>query len=337
MHPDRVSTDHRAGFTLVELLVVIAIIAILVVMLLPAIQSAREAARRIQCTNNLRQIGLAMQNYENGHARFPMGYVDCETLDPVWNGLRWLGTSAFAQILPYLEETAVAEMYDYESRSNSQVNSVVVGSQITTYQCPSDDAEGRRLTHNHGPWTSNYARSNYGLSFGTQTMLFNNHGWHLVSCPYPSNLDSDSLDNDGAFRVREGRRMRDFADGTSHTVLVGELIAGKLDDDGGEGDIRGAWAYHIMGSSSYTHLHTPNSPVPDILLCCDRCDPATIPCNPSAGNQWDETFATSRSQHPGGVQTVFGDGHVAFYRNDIDLPVWQALATIAGGERFEEP
>ena len=327
-HPS--GTGRRRGaFTLVELLVVIAIIAILIALLLPAVQAAREAARRTQCGNNLKQIALAMQNYHSTFGTFPIGFVDCETYDTYWNGLRALGTNAFAQILPFIEQTTVAAEYNYEARNNEAANSAIVSSQITVFQCPSDDARNRALTINYPSWVSNYSRSNYAVSFGSDTMLFEDHGFHLVQCPYPAHLDSDSLDNDGAFRIGKGRRVRDIFDGTSQTALVSELISGKWDE---EGDIRGAWAYHIIGGASYTHFNTPNSGDPDVLLCCNRCEPNDIPCNPSGGSNWDQTHAAARSQHPGGVQLAFADGHVEFYSDTVDSDVWRALATIGLGE-----
>jgi len=321
------------GFTLVELLVVIAIIGILVALLLPAVQAAREAAQRIQCSNNLKQIGLAMHNYHSAHAVLPMGYVDCETYDSTWNQINWLGTTAFAQMLPYLELTNVSEIYDYESRNNNPANSQIVSTQARVYQCPSDDSRGRALTIDYPaspPYVSNYARSNYAVCFGSRTMLNNDLGHHLVICPYPSGID---LDSNGAFRIGRGRRLGDFLDGTSQTVAAAEVISGKLDDEpGGQFDIRGAWAYHMVGASAYTHWNTPNSSVPDVVLCCNRCDPATIPCNPTGGSRWDQTHAAARSWHPGGVQVVFGDGHVAFYSDTVDASIWSSLSTVDGGE-----
>ena len=293
-----------------------------------------EAARRLQCSNNLKQISLAMHNYHSAHGEFPLAYVDCQTFDTYWRGLRWLGTTAFAQILPFIEETGVAAGYDYESRNLDPLNSQIVASPIALYQCPSDDAQNRALTIRYPRWTTKYARSNYAVSFGSRTMLFDDHNHHLVLCPYPSQWDSKSLDTDGAFRIGEGRSVRKFLDGTSYTALASELISGKQDDDG---DIRGAWAYHLMGGASYTHHNTPNSGARDTLLCCNRCDPTTIPCNPNSGNQWDHTHVAARSQHPGGVQIAYADGHVAFYIDVVDRAVWRALSTIAGGERFTEP
>ena len=133
-----VSKRERAAFTLVELLVVIAIIGILVALLLPAEQAAREAARRIQCTNNLKQIGIAMHNYQSTHGRFPIGYVGCQTWDPVWGGLRALGHTAWAQILPYMELTALEDIYDFHQRNGHNQDATI--EQPESFLCPSDDA-----------------------------------------------------------------------------------------------------------------------------------------------------------------------------------------------------
>ena len=328
---------HRSGFTLVELLVVIAIIAILIALLLPAVQAAREAARRAQCANNLKQIALAAHNYHSTHGRFPMAYVDCGT-HSVWNNsIGWLGTTAFAQILPFLEQINVSDNYDYGERMNNPANKDIVGSQIPVYTCPSDDAKGRFAVHTRYPTL--YARSNYVGCMGSNTMLLDNRGVHLVACPYPAHLKDKHLDSDGAFRIRYGRRTAEFLDGTSTTALFSEVLSGQagpwdiaMSYNQRLWDIRGVWAYCLMGASSYTHRETPNSSVGDVMFGGQNCESFDgAPCSQVSAD-WDETFASARSRHPGGVQVAFTDGHVAFYQDAVDYQLWQAISTIATGE-----
>ena len=333
LHRPSTACHHcRHGFTLVELLVVIAIIAILIALLLPAVQAAREAARRIQCTNNLKQIDIAVHNFIDSHGNMPLGYMGC--IDPGPD--RILGHSVFAQILPYLEAGNVADNYDYDERNNGAVNSSIISSQLSVYLCPSGDAAGREFLTSHFDSPRPFARSNYAACFGSGTIAIESSGWHLT-CPFPANVD---LESDGAFRIDEGRKLRDLTDGTSHTALASEVISGKesAQQVSDEGDLRGVWAFHLMGSSSYTHFNTPNSGAPDVLLCCDRCThaPPLLPCNPSGGSQWDKTHAAARSQHPGGVLVAFADGHVSFYSNSVDAFIWSAVGTMAAGEVVSE-
>ena len=323
--------NKRHAFTLVELLVVIAIIAILIALLLPAVQAAREAARRAQCGNNLKQNSLAMLNYHEAFGMFPMGFVDCGSRIESWGG-----HTAWAQVLPFLEQGNVFDNYNYDVRNSSIENQDIISSRVPVYACPSDDSNQRFAVHNRYP--SIYARSNYVVCMGSDTMLFNNLGNHLVMCPYPASLTDDHLDNDGAFRIGRGRRMRDFLDGTSNTALISEVIAGKDDLwDIGVGrservwDIRGAWAYHIMGAAAYTHRESPNSSVPDVMFGDHCADFDGGPCDETSSD-WDDAYASARSRHPGGVQVAHTDGHVTFISETVDFFAWRAIATIRTGE-----
>jgi len=331
-------SQERAGFTLVELLVVITIIGILIALLLPAVQAAREAARRAQCANNLKQIALAMHNYHTSHREFPMGYVDCGAITPGTGSLNANGHTAFAQILSFLEQGNVASEYNYDERNNSPANKDIVGARIPVYNCPSDNSAGRTAVHTRHP--SLYSRSNYVFSMGSDTMLRNNRGHHLVVCPYPSSLNDHDLGTDGAFQFKYGRRISEFRDGTSNTALLSEVLSGhagpwdvSLPSSQRLWDIRGVWAYHLIGASGYTHRESPNSSVGDVLLGSQNCaDFPGGPCDESAAADWDECFASARSRHPGGVQVALADGHVTFYSDTVELLVWRAVSTIAGGE-----
>lgn len=297
----------RNGFTLVELLVVIAIIGILIALLLPAVQAAREAARRMQCTSNLKQVALAVLNYENTHTVLPKG-TSCTSACK--------GHSALTLLLPYIEQKDLYDRYDFERRIYDAVNLRVTKNHIPAYICPSDNAMGRVMN-------TNFARSNLVLCFGSKK----------------AGVSSTDWTTDGAFQNDMCKKIRDMSDGTSCTAIASEVIAGRDDNysDDHKFDVRGVWSEGTsMGTCAYTHLHTPNSSVGDALFIMpsqSNCVPAdNMPCSDSAGNTYYNEYASARSLHPGGVNVAFADGHVEFHGNEVDWHLWQALSTIAGGE-----
>ena len=325
---------NTGAFTLVELLVVIAIIGILVTLLLPAVQSAREAARRIQCVNNMKQTGLALLNFETQNGRLPAGITGTQTAS---TGRRfWQGFTGFLQILPFLEQGVVNGDVNYDDDYISYYtpeNQKVFGAPVSVYQCPSDNTAGRVLSLNHYyGYESLHSRSNFVMSFGNTSM------W---DCQFPSPHNKDpnpplsEMENGGPFRYIEGRKLRDFTDGTSHTVVVSEVVAGRDDiyhhSQNQDYDIRGTWAIAFWGSS-YLHLNTPNSGFDCPDRCGDDVEPIT-PCQKGCTtNIYCDGHVAARSLHSGGVNAVSADGHVTFYSDSIDFDIWQSLATIAGGE-----
>ena len=319
-NPQSPAPNHkfRRGFTLVELLVVIAIIGILIALLLPAVQAAREAARRTQCTNNLKQIGLAILNFENQYRALPAGATHKD------HG-RDAEYTMFLLIQPFLEQGNVYDGYDFYVNSRIYSNAHVNRVQIPSYLCPSDGAKGRS-------WSTHFARSNYVACFGTAMQLANPaDSYHLWDANF--DLDGELADTDGTFRIqgkRTGRKLAEITDGTSHTIMVSELLAGRDDsNDGSDIDFRGIWIHIWNGMSTYSHFHTPNSSAGDAM---EHCVPEIdMPCNLQArADQLMTGDAAARSQHPGGVMALSGDGHVRFYSDTIDLFVWRALATYAG-------
>ena len=309
----------RTGFTLIELLVVIAIIAILIALLLPAVQQAREAARRTQCRNNLKQIGLAIHNYESSHSLFPPGRLGYPMV-----------FSVQAHILPYLDGANLYNLIDFNTApsfgapsSPMTRNQIAVRTFIPSYLCPSDF--GTIPGSDFGP--TNYVAC-MGSGLGTSNSI--NTG-------------------DGVMYSRSSTRFRDVTDGLSNTVCFGEQTLGIggnpsspaggpaakptgevleltgatpttdascVAGSGNWSGLRGAkWMNGHFGDTLYNHYYTPNS--------------RQFDCG-NASHNFGLTAA--RSQHVGGVHVSMCDGAVRFISDNTDQALWRGLATRAGGE-----
>lgn len=300
---------RRTGFTLVELLVVIAIIGILVALLLPAVQAAREAARRTQCSNNLKQMGLAMHNYHDTFGKLPPQVGA--------NGCCW-GTWQVG-ILPYIEQQAMFDLYRNHGgndatgpRYGAAPNTTnVTTRRIKALTCPSD-----QVNSPIGGITSH----NYAVNVG-------NTG--AYGQPYTLN----GITHQGApFSLRVGNTaqwgvfgLADILDGTSNTMMVGEVLQGKGTD------LRGfTWWGDASGFSSYLG---PNSKLPDAIytaVYCNNLPLQNMPCQ-VATTSYPSMFG-ARSRHPGGVQVTLCDGSSRFVAQTIDINIWRALSTSQGGE-----
>jgi prepilin-type N-terminal cleavage/methylation domain-containing protein/prepilin-type processing-associated H-X9-DG protein len=330
------TTSHRRrpGFTLIELLVVIAIISVLIALLLPAVQAAREAARRMQCTNNLKQIGLALNSYHASWNGFPVGFLYAYQgilPDSSASQYRW---SALAQMAPYMEQANVFNAINFNfpiahkpTSSGAlfwpyfEANTSAMATQIAMFLCPSDGAPPPAV----GTGPTNYA-----------------------FCAGDGSNGGDATNADGTFILGPSVTIAGVTDGTSQTAAASEhslgiagpysqttatpipmpwsramsrVAAAPLTDaacavapDGWLLNKGSSWWDGNYQNALYNHYLTPNANRPDCIVYH----------NPG--------WKAARSYHPGGVDLLFGDGHVAFIKDSVNLATWRAISTRAGGE-----
>jgi prepilin-type N-terminal cleavage/methylation domain-containing protein len=324
--------QHTLGFTLVELLVVIAIIGILVALLLPAIQAARESARRSQCTNNLRQVIVAAHNHVGTHGRLPLGI---EAQGYPFGAPR---QSWFPYILSFIEEQSVLISYNFNASkgpngiyfgpvnygtSNSNTRESPTNVVVNAFLCPSDDG----ALQGYFPWGY--------FSFGNYLPYFGGKDYGGAN---PTVIKPPER---AAFGINFGARFKDFQDGSSKTMVFGEYLRSSGASSGGfNTDQRGMlWQSDEPGGGMIMAKVTPNSSTPDIFYpewwCVHRPE-INLPCIVGSTDGSDHT-AGARSRHPSGVDVALGDGSVRFVSDEVSLAVWQAMSTIAGAEVFELP
>jgi prepilin-type N-terminal cleavage/methylation domain-containing protein len=314
LHPSR----FRPGFTLVELLVVIAIIGVLVALLLPAVQAAREAARRTQCTNNVKQWGLAIQNYESAKKKLPYGSINEDAgIDAS------LDRKTFVVALwPYLEAGAVDALYDDKFPLWHDKNRPAMMAQLDVYYCPSD--RGKAL------WMGDQwhrARANYAVNYGNTNFAQTTYnGTEHTTAPFRNWIPKRALKSS-----REKRnpplKLRQITDGLSDTMFLAEVLMADNDTDfNTRGDVLN------NGFNNYTTYNLPNDGI-DQSFCRDS--PLTpAPClNVSAPEQF---VVGSKSKHRGGVVVGMGDGSTRFVADDVPLIVWRAMGSSAFGDIVSE-
>ncbi|HEY1375785.1 MAG TPA: DUF1559 domain-containing protein [Gemmataceae bacterium] len=323
------SFRRRRGFTLIELLVVIAIIAILIGLLLPAVQKVREAAARAKCQNNLKQIGLAIHNYQDAYGKLPYGNT---TLPPATSINDTNGTSWAIEILPYIEQDALYRKYDPTVGTHHANNKEFRETFVSVYSCPSDPNGNNLDVPQSGPGSSvNYRHGSYRGMSGASVVGGDGNQWFdlvIQSAALP-------FDTRGPLHVDKASATKPFGrddlgampDGTSNTILAGERYNLPIETDPPSYKRGTFWAY------SYGSYNT-SSAVDDsrILKVFDyiKCKyplgrPTPVLTEQPCMRGWS-------SAHTGVVNFVFCDGSVRSLNTETDTKLFQALGTIAGGE-----
>lgn len=330
----RDTADRFHAFTLVELLVVIAIIGILVALLLPAIQAAREAARRSSCTNNLRQMALGALNHESTHKELPKGTEN--EVGKGRNGYVWYDDYTWATyILPYLEEGNAYSGFDFKQTYLGTHHQKARAFLVSIYECPSDQPGRIYNQPDEGLFNRYYYSyvANYGNTGTGQAKV--------VVVPV-----KDRVDFGGApFTFGKPVKLSKITDGTSNTLLISETIKSKglvvpsHTWFGSLGDITIG-----RGAHTFSGLWPPNSENPDIIEWkCPKdpgivCDDTKYPDHAVVnGSIPIDINRSARSQHPGGVNAVRVDGSGDFFANDTDRFVWRAMTTSAGSDAISTP
>lgn len=309
---------RKSGFTLIELLVVIAIIAVLIALLLPAVQQAREAARRSQCKNNLKQIGLALANYESTLGCYPAGRVGVDGgTDPAS-----IMVSGFVMILPYLDAANLYNLYNSQNPiwgnqgaiwlSGSVTNQALVSTRPSFYVCPSDYSRATLPTDGlpqNGPIPASASTANtYPVATGSYALMSGSYG------PIEKKSSLAKTQNTGVFMYQVNFRPSDITDGLSNTIFAGE-VQGADDNNPVSYPCTNIWSM----ADRYTNSL--------------RCTENPINTPPEKGAYvYHGANGAFGSYHIGGSHFLIGDGSVRFISENIDMTTYQALGTRAKGE-----
>lgn len=321
------SLKERRAFTLVELLVVIAIIGVLVALLLPAVQTAREAARRIQCVNNVRQVCLAMVNFHDVKRHFPHGvynYIDSTGTTPTPYNNTQDRRCWFHDVLPYVEEQPLYDLFEkHMATGKSALAFPQMGTVVPTFMCPSDgESRPKLLTY----WGGLDDLPTQGFS-GNYVACTGNSYFNpdMIDGEKMDTLIASSLLNGIAF-AQSKVKAADVTDGMSKTAVISELI---LSPDTTAHDIRGRYYNPAHGGVFFSTRIPPNNLVPDRFNWCSDNPVPRAPCVWSDINM----FVSTRSYHPGGVNIGMCDGSVRFVADGVAADAYLA----AGSRNGEEP
>jgi prepilin-type N-terminal cleavage/methylation domain-containing protein/prepilin-type processing-associated H-X9-DG protein len=346
---------RRAGFTLIELLVVIAIIAVLVGLLLPAVQKVREAANRMSCQNNLKQLGLAIHNYETAFSKFPPGIIQ---LNPMDNDLQDGANTAFGLLLGSVEQQNLQNLFAPNTPWYDPPNSVAVQKPVKLFLCPSNRASGnvnfQPLAQFVGRPLPNASSCDYALCKGANAAL----------CGV-TNVPGAAL---GVFDVNSETKIADITDGTSTTFAIGEATgnnhrylarqnwADTVPAPGPTGQpiqIDQAWAAgsvidvqaasagdlygSVLGVTAQAYPYTPNydEPMNNPLVMASISNHQSISGNCQNSDTQQGAFDTVsgfRSMHSGGCNFLFCDGHIQFISQSLSPATYKALSTMQGQE-----
>jgi prepilin-type N-terminal cleavage/methylation domain-containing protein len=328
-------TASRRGFTLVELLVVIAIIGVLVALLLPAVQAAREAARRSQCSNNLKQIGLALQNYHDTYKKFPpvaimgrAGPLPQRAYHHTW----------ITAILPFIEQQP---LYDSVDKARPAWGQAIVRTVVPTLHCPSDSGFGDEPSATHGIAVTHYVA---------------NGGWHWWNgAVVPGGNLPAGVDYQGPFSGNQSTRMAQITDGTSNTILVAESNStgykprpgaavwmtnngGEKRTATGEAVFRSAFVFTGMGGICCESGHYYEVDDSDVKVAWNWFRAGPHSYMPSYINAWglNSEWPATGSIHSGVLQAVLADGSVQAIGTTITYQVWCAVNGMQDGQQVQE-
>lgn len=306
----------KRGFTLIELLVVIAIIAVLIALLLPAVQQAREAARRSQCQNNLHQFGLALHNYHDAHQLFPPSFSQHS-----WPGYSVDFTPTFnfhVYLLPYMDQSPLYNKFNFSVSGRVAPNADLAGAVIPGFTCPSDPTatevidSGDRYGRDFMNGVARSSATSYLYSGPVYTCPSTSPNGFCSATGGEGFASDKSLAGDSFYPRRRG--MKHIIDGSSSTIAIAEIIPNCCNWS--------SWAYGDM--NSYTTSNGINLRLYDT-------------CGLKGGNWGNWPIARGfKSFHEGGVYALMADGAVKFYSENISMQIWQNLGTVAGDEAVTE-